>query len=226
MDKTSPGTPVCISRLIAYPALMTLAVTLLRLIGELQHWSKSFFNPEAGGPGSIVGITWLAPIFGIYFALKLRAGGEAPPSAWRALGFAFLGVAVMFGSAFLSSVLKINQDFYLRLIYFCLAFAVAAVVTLPGWPALFRTMLAYGLTARVPVALIMFLAFRRSWGTHYDAAPPDLPAGIGLWPKYLWLGFFPQLIFWVGFTIVAGMLFGTVAAAMVRRAPPPSQTPS
>ncbi|HEV2426078.1 MAG TPA: hypothetical protein VGZ29_14705 [Terriglobia bacterium] len=58
----------------------------------------------------------------------------------------------------------------------------------------------------------MFFAYRNNLGTHYDAVPPDLPAGIGFWPKYLWLAFFAQLVFWVSTTIVIGMLFGTVAA--------------
>ena len=67
----------------------------------------------------------------------------------------------------------------------------------------------------------MFFAFRYNLGTHYDAVPRDLPAGIGFWPKYLWLAFFAQLIYWVATTIVIGMLFGTIAAGLARlmRAP-------
>jgi hypothetical protein len=65
------------------------------------------------------------------------------------------------------------------------------------------------------VVIVMFVAFQGNWGTHYDAAPPDFP-GMGLWAKFLWLGFFPQLTLWVGFTIVTGMLCGTIAAALLR----------
>jgi hypothetical protein len=79
-------------------------------------------------------------------------------------------------------------------------------------------MLAYAYSARVPVAILMFFAIRGGWGTHYDAAPSDMPAGMALLPKYLRLGFFPQLILWVGFTTVSGMLFGSVAAALARLA--------
>ena len=43
---------VSIKKLILVPALITLAVTLLRLTGELMHWSKALFNPAAGGGGS------------------------------------------------------------------------------------------------------------------------------------------------------------------------------
>ncbi len=206
-----------IGRLILVPALITLAVTLLRLAGELLHWSKAWFNPEAGGPLSIVGIVWLGPVFGIYFAVRLGGSGEAPASRWRAVGFAALGAVIVVGSTFLSVVLHIQRSFYGRLIYFWAAFVLAALATFPGWPALFKTMLAYSVAARLPVAIVMFFAFWRNWGTHYDAPPPDVPAGMALLPKYLWLGFVPQLTFWVGFTVVTGMLFGTVGAAIAIR---------
>ncbi len=45
------------------------------------------------------------------------------------------------------------------------AFALAAIVTLPGWPALFKTLLAYGYAARIPVAIVMFFAFRGNWAS-------------------------------------------------------------
>jgi hypothetical protein len=34
--------------------------------------------------------------------------------------------------------------------------------------------------------------------------------------KFLWLGLFAQLIFWVAFTVLAGMLFGSLAAVVAR----------
>lgn len=222
MLAADPNSRFPTARLILVPSLITLAVTLLRLVGELRHWSKAWFNPEAGGPWSIVGITWLAPVFGIYFAMKLAQSGEGPTSVGRAIGFAILGAAVMVGSAPLSVMLQVNRSFYGRLLFFWIALALAAVATLPGWPALFKTLLAYGYAARIPVAIAMFCALRGHWGTHYDAPPPDVPVGMGLWLKYLWLGFFPQLIMWVGFTIVAGMLFGSLAGAVARRLARPS----
>ena len=78
-------------RLIWVPGVITLAVTLLRLVGELRHWSKTWFNPEQGGFLAVVGIVWLAPIFGIYFALKLSGTGQGPESVAHAVGHAVLG---------------------------------------------------------------------------------------------------------------------------------------
>ena len=67
-------------RLILAPAMITLAVTLLRLVGELNHWSPALFNREAGGGGALIGIVWLVPIFGVYFALRLLRAGRARPA--------------------------------------------------------------------------------------------------------------------------------------------------
>jgi hypothetical protein len=203
-------------QLIWVPAAISLGVTLLRLVGELAHWSKTFFNPAPGGPGSIVGIVWLAPLFGIYFALKLVAKSEGPRSFGKAIGLAVLGVVIIFVFSAAGSALKIDRAFHGRLLYFWAVLALAALTTFPGWPALFKTLTAYAYAARIPVAILMFFAFRGNWGTHYDAVPPDLPAGTGLWAKYLWLGFFPQLILWVAFTILAGMLFGSIVAGLAR----------
>lgn len=216
-DDSSPKR-FSISKLILIPALMTLAVTILRLAGELSHGSRMWFTTDMGA--SIVGIVWLAPVFGAYFAIRLVRNGNAPPSFWRALAFAGLGVAILFARGIIAQglgLLGLQPTFQVRLVFIWALLAVAALATLPGWPALFKTQLAYAYTARIPVALIMFFAIRGHWGTHYDAAPPDVPAGIGLIAKYLWLGFFPQLVFWVGFTVVSGMVVGSLVAPLPKK---------
>ena len=210
----SSTTALEIKRLILVPALVTLGVTAARLAGELAHGPRWFFNSDPGGLWAVVGIIWLAPIFGIHFALKLAAHGQAPKSLGRALGFTLLGLAVVFGFSFVGALFHLQQNFRGGLLYLSTVVTVAALVTLPGWAALFRTLVAYAYAARVPVAVVTFFAFWRDWGTHYDAVPPDLPDSLGLLAKYLWLGFFPQLIFWVGLTVLAGMLFGILAAGI------------
>src|SRR2546428_3303040 len=56
MAETNSDRRVSITRLILVPGLVTLGVTILRLVGELQHWSKTLFNPAPGGGGGLVGI--------------------------------------------------------------------------------------------------------------------------------------------------------------------------
>ena len=216
-------TDLDIRRLILVPGLVTLAVTAARLAGELMHGPRIFFNSDPGGLWAIVGIIWLAPIFGVYFALKLASHGQGPKSLRRALGFTLLGLAVVFAFSFAGSLLHLQQNFWCGLLYLSTVVAVAALVTLPGWAALFRTLVAYAYAARVPVAVVTFFAFWRDWGTHYDAVPPDLPDGVGLLAKYVWLGLLTQLIFWVGLTVLAGMLFGSLAAGIAHLARRQSQ---
>jgi hypothetical protein len=59
-----------------------------------------------------------------------------------------------------------------------------------------RTLLAYGLAARIPVASLMLAAMLGNWGPHYDARPSYLPQMSTLaWGVAL--GLAPQLSFWV-----------------------------
>src|SRR5262245_65052492 len=86
---------VPLRQLILVPSVITLAVTLLRLVGELQNWSPRLFNKEPGGGGALVGIAWLVFVFGAWFAWKLIDMGHAPDSPFRPLGYG-LGVFLVF----------------------------------------------------------------------------------------------------------------------------------
>ena len=67
----SDGSPN-IAALVAFPAIITLIVTVLRLIGELQHWGSPWVvNSHGGSDGAILGVTWLPVLFGPYFAWML-----------------------------------------------------------------------------------------------------------------------------------------------------------
>ena len=96
---TSSREQLSICKLILVPAIITLGITLIRLVGELQNWPSPLFGKAAGGGGSIVGITWLAPVFGVYFALKLVRAGRAPASVARAIGMAVLGALIIVGTS-------------------------------------------------------------------------------------------------------------------------------
>src|SRR5205814_9531375 len=96
MAEVNSGTRASMSGLIVGPALITLAVTLLRLVGELLHWPKTWFNPAPGGPGPMQFVmVVLAPIFGVYFALRLARTGEGPGSVAKAFGLALLGAVMV-----------------------------------------------------------------------------------------------------------------------------------
>jgi hypothetical protein len=204
-------------RLILVPALITLAVTLLRLAGELLHWSPTLFNPEAGGGGALVGIVWLVPVFGVYFALKIAGAGEGPPRLGRALAYVLLALVLLPTSGALAGALGVSQTSTTMLLVFAGSAIVAMVVALRGWPALGRVLVVYGLAARVPVAIVMLIAIYGNWGTHYDVPPSaDFPAMAPL-AKWFWIGLVPQLTVWIAFTVVVGSLFGILAVALVHR---------
>lgn len=206
---------VQVGRLILVPALITLAVTALRLVGELAHWNPVFFSRQAGGAGAIVGIVWLVPIFGVYFARKLLAAGEGPAGAGRALGLGLLGLAFVPAAIFLGRALKLS--FIPMLPLLAASSLLGAFVASRGWPALGRVLGAYALAARIPVALLMLVAMRANWGTHYELGPPQMPA-MGLFTRWAVIGLLPQLTFWIAFTVVVGAIFGSVAALIGGRA--------
>ena len=88
MSRSGPN----VKRLIMVPALIALAITIVRLVGELAGGSSALFSSEAGGGGALVGIVWLVPIFGVYFAIKLVRQGFGPESAGKVIGLAVLGL--------------------------------------------------------------------------------------------------------------------------------------
>jgi hypothetical protein len=205
-------------KLILVPAVITLAVTLLRLVGELQGWSPLFFNRAAGGGGAIVGIAWLVPIFGAWFGWKLTRAGSGPGGMGRALGLALLALVLVPALGFVLEQAGVNQQNLTTLGVFVVASIVALWIGFTAWPALGRTLVSYGLAARVPVVIVMLVAMLGNWGTHYDVPPPGLPE-MGTLAKWFWIGFLPQLTIWMAFTVVIGALFGIAAAAIARRRP-------
>ena len=216
-----------IGKLILVPAVITLAVTLLRLVGELQGWSRTLFNRECGFCYALVGIWLLVPVFGAWFGWKLTRAGSGPGSLGRAFGLTLASMAVLPLFSFLAPKAGILPERLWRpnvpltesftIVSVFVAFAIVGLaIGILAWPALGRTLLAYGLAARIPVALLMLVAMLGNWGTHYDARPsyPPQMSTLGWWVA---IGLVPQLFFWIWYTIVFGALFGIVAAAIARR---------
>lgn len=207
--------------LIFWPAVVTLGVTLLRLTGELLHWSPSLFSPAPGGGGSLVGISWLPPVFGIVFALQLVRMGFGPVTGGRAVGRAVLGLAATAIAVFAVmklGLMKPGPPNATSLFLFTASLAIGAAIAWSGWPTLGRTLLAYAFAARIPVAVLMLVAMMGNWGTHYDVVPPGFPE-MGVFAKWFMIGAIPQLTTWIAFTVLTGALTGSIAGAIAARRP-------
>jgi hypothetical protein len=208
-------------RLIRGPFLISIAVTLLRLGGELAHASDRWFSRATGGilpsgVGVVVGISWLPVLFGPYFLRGLRREVGPAPSE-RILLLALAGVASdLLASRFVLPHLPLSFPPILLAVWACMA--AAAALQAAGWPPLFRTLLLYGLASRSVVALVMLLAMVGHWGTHYDYFGMPAPFQMPLVPRFLWLAFFPQLIFWVGHTVILGSLAAGLYGVLTPRA--------
>jgi hypothetical protein len=202
-------------RIVAVPLLISVAVTLLRLAGELGHWSVAWFSPATGGilPSGwswVVGITWLPALFGPYFAYRLWRAGQRPPNLILALGFALLGGAIVFfGMRAITPRLR-TAPFWLLAIWG--VSVVAAGLQAFGWRKLAGTLLVYGLGSRAVVAIVMALALAFNWGTHYDFVDSPGLQQLPFVTRLVVLALFPQLVFWVGFTILLGCLAGAFTA--------------
>ena len=205
-----------VRKLILVPALITLGVTLLRLVGELMGWAPLLFNREAGGGAALVGIAWLVPIFGLWFGWQLGRAGSGPGSILRAIVITMLAFAIVPAACFAASKAGIPQQSLTTLYVFCAAAIAAVFLAMQAWPALGRTLLAYGFAARIPVVLVMLVAMLADWGTHYDVAPPDFPAMSTL-AKWFTIGLLPQLTVWMAYTVVIGGLCGIIAGAIAAR---------
>ena len=210
MSDTNSHTELSISRLIGGPSVITLAVTLVRLVAELGHWSKTWFNPEPGGFLAVVGIVWLVPVFGVYFALRLSAVGQGPERVGHAIGHAVLA-AILLVIGFYLFNRGIIQGLRGVVVMWTLA-ALSAAIQFPTWRRLFRVLLAYAYAARLPVAIVMAVATWADWHTHYSTAQP----GESKLLTYFLFGFVAQLVWWVAFTVVVGSLFGTMATWVLR----------
>jgi hypothetical protein len=195
-----------------------MAVTLLRLAGELRGWSDAWFGRTTGGlvpEGAVswlVGITWLALPFGAWLGWRLLRSGRAPSSSGRAVLVA-IGACVLLYAAVRGVPLR-RLGFPGFLLAIWAAGVLAAALAWRAWPALGRVLLVYGLLSRMVVAVVMLLAMHGRWDTHYGYADVprvhELPFAIG----YLTFAFFPQMVFWVAYTIAVGMVAGTIVAAL------------
>jgi hypothetical protein len=144
--------------------------------------------------------------------------GTGPSSSGKAIGFAVLSVAVLFGAGFWFESMIRNLSYLIALPL--LLMLGSAFIPGLAWRRLGMTLLAYAFAARIPVLVVMFLAMRGNggagWGTHYDAIAPMF-VHLSFAKKYVIEALIPQMTLWIGWTVAIGALFGTVAAAVARR---------
>ncbi|HEB52792.1 MAG TPA: hypothetical protein ENI87_06020 [bacterium] len=224
MTSQSPG----ILRIVAIPATLTLVVTVLRLVGELNGWDPTWFaneqpdpNNDAAHPG-FVGIAYVVPLFGLWFGFRLRKLTGGPKHLGKAALLFVLGAGVLIGAFFglraAGLVTLPSEDAPgtpTGLEYALGAIALSLLVMTFAWPRLAGTLLLYGLLARIPVVVVTWIALTNGWDTHHVKLPPgtELPAGTG---KLVFLAT-PQLTFWIAYTLFVGGLSGCLGAALARR---------
>jgi hypothetical protein len=98
---------------------------------------------------------------------------------------------------------------------------IALVLAARPWPALFKTLLAYGYASRIPVVIVMLFAIYGNWGTSYDVPPvppPDFPEMHWV-SKWLLIGALPQLTLWIAGTVLGGMIFGALCLRYLAGSP-------
>lgn len=215
MQSSRPG----VWSLVAVAAVLTLLVTVTRLVGEMQGWNPALFGTAAGGAGTLVGISWLVPLFGLWFGWRLRRTG-ADVRWGRAAVLYLLGVGVFAGGVFGSvqlgwlkfpTVEHPGEAEGMR--YFLGTMLVAALVGLVAWPRLSIVLLVYGLLARIPVVAVTWLAVHNKWDTHYAKLGPGLTAS-SLDDAFYKLSL-AQVTFWIfTFTLLVGGVFGCLGAAL------------
>jgi hypothetical protein len=198
--------------LIVVPGLIAIAVTVIRAIGEVNHWPKPLVNPDLCGK-AILGVVWLVPIFGALFAWRLVARCQPPKSLPFVFGCALVALALKLVGTYL---METSRFVYGLRIGINLLLTGTGLVTLAvAWPALFKVLFAYGYISRIPVAVVQFLALRGHWGTHYDALGNFPP--IGFWPTYVRVSLVPNVFFMEAYTVIVGSLVGSAFVAVMQR---------
>jgi hypothetical protein len=201
------------AQLIAVPAFISIGVTALRLVGELLHWPKPWVNNDVCGK-AILGVVWLVPIFGIYFAVKLIRARNAPERLDRAMVLAISALVLKLGGTLVME--SRGMGYASRLSINFIVTLIGLVLSAVAWPILAKALLAYGYASRIPVAIVQFLAMHGHWGTHYDALDPGFPP-IGFWPTFLRVSFVPNVFFMEAYTVVVGALVGIAAVGVFSR---------
>lgn len=194
-------------------AVITLAITVLRLVGELQGWSPLWFGDNTAGAGALVGIVWLVPVFGFWFGRRLQATGHGPASLRRALMAPLMGVLTAIAVTAVSLLaLPIEKTTVFRVM--TVAWPAAGLLALWAWPPMFGVNLVYSVLARAPIVALTYYAIAKGWDTHHAALAEGAPSVDDA--ERAWILTVAQVCLWLPFTAMVGGVFGALGAASVR----------
>jgi hypothetical protein len=199
-----------LTKAILIAAVLSLLVTVVRLVGQLQGWGGPMFNTEPGGGGSPLGITWLVIPFGFWFGRSLAKQGSRPASLGKSALVLLLGIGLV--AAVFAYGIKAVADWQQRVLVIGVGTSIAGLTALLVWPRAWLVLVAYGLLARLPVVLVQYLAVQNGWDTHFAKGPPDAPPEMALTLLTV-----AQLSFWpLAFTPLVGGLFALLGARTAR----------
>jgi hypothetical protein len=211
-------------RLVLIPALLTLAITVVRLCGELYGWSPAIFGkPEAGGSQALLGISWLIFVFGFWFGVRLHRSGAGPRAPGKALLLSLVAAAIVFGGMFGLRALDVmwipdadHPGQPRGLAWMIGLLVVGAVVAAFAFGRAALALLVYGYLARLPVVAVTWLALGKpDWNTHYTKIPPFF-TDIAEADRAGFL-MMPQLTFWPALTVVLGTVLACLGALLFGR---------
>ncbi|MBL8752552.1 MAG: hypothetical protein JNK15_04560 [Planctomycetes bacterium] len=200
-------------RPLLWPSLVTLALSIVRLLSEVQGWVTT----ASGGRGLPLGISWLIFVLGGYWGHRLARGDAGPrvARAWSWPLVAMLAVVVT-GLVLVRPLVGAphSEATWTQLRVAVLAMAgvttLGAVAMFFAWPRLALLLLLYAIPARATVVGIALLAKDRGWDTHYTKFGPmgmERDAAESLVAVLA-----SQVGFWIPLTIVGGVLAGSLFA--------------
>jgi hypothetical protein len=207
------------ARLILWPSVLTLLISVARLVAEQQ----GHVTTASGGRGLLLGITWCIFVFGAWLGWRLARSGQRPrvarPWLWALLALlAVAGTIVWQFRPFLAAerTEAVYQHLRNAVLVIVAVTAVAAAAMFAVWPRLAWTMLLYALPTRATVVALTWLAKQQGWDTHYTKfGPSGFEREMG---DTMLSASVAQFGGWVPFTVVGGVFAGSVLASFVRRA--------
>ena len=202
-----------IAPMLCVAALLTLVVTVVRVVGEYHTWDPSWFSSEAGSPFNPFGIVWLVPVFGFLFGRRLSRSRGTPRFVTGFFVPMFGFFAIMAAAVFVGRLE--GREMYDALTYVFYAGPVLSLLALFAWPRAFVAMLGYAIVVRVPVMLVQYLDVQNGWQTHYGRVHEAL-GELGADDR-IWLLTLAQAGFWIPFTVTLGSAFAAIGAAMPRK---------